>query len=146
MEPTMAVDIELKPGQTPLDHDESAGLKPKHISTQGELYEWEAENLITAKQWLNRLKNLDVLNERFCRELHRRMFSDTWKWAGTFRRTEKNTGCEPLQIAIKLNQLLGNVAWWVEHGTFPIDEIAARFHRELVWAAALRLIPPGSLR
>ncbi|NWB86020.1 mobile mystery protein B [Pseudomonas gingeri] len=128
----MAVELELKPGQTPLDHDEAAGLKPKHISTQGELDEWEAENLLKARQWLNRQKKLDVLNEHFCRDLHKKMFSDTWNWAGTFRRTEKNIGCDPIQISIKLNQLLGNVAYWVENKTFTPDEIAARFHHQLV--------------
>lgn len=129
----MAVELELKPGQTPLDPDEAAGLKPRHISIQSELDEWEAENLLQAKRWLDRQKMPDVLKEHFCRNLHKRMFGDTWAWAGTFRRTEKNIGCEPAQIAVKLNQLLGNVEWWVEHQTFPPDEIAVRFHRELVW-------------
>jgi len=129
----MAVELELKPGQTPLDPDEAAGLKPRHISTQGELDEWEAENLLKARQWLDRQKTLDVLNEGFCRDLHKRMFSDTWKWAGTFRKTGKNIGCDPVHIAVNLNQLLGNVAYWVEHETFPLDEIAVRFHRDLVW-------------
>jgi Fic-DOC domain mobile mystery protein B len=132
----VAVELELKPGQTPLDPDEIAGLKPRHISTQGELDEWEAENILKARQWLNRQKSLDVLNEGFCRDLHKRMFSDTWRWAGTFRRTEKNIGCEPIQIAIKLNHLLGNVAYWIEHKVFSFDEIAVRFHRELVWIHA----------
>ncbi|VVN88277.1 mobile mystery protein B [Pseudomonas fluorescens] len=129
----MAVEPELKQGQTPLDPDEAAGLKPKHISTQGELDEWESENLLKARQWLDRQKTLDVLNEGFCRDLHKWMFSDTWKWAGTFRRTEKNIGCEPIHIAIKLSQLLGNVAYWVEHKIFPPEEIAVRFHHQLVW-------------
>ena len=133
MEPTVALETNLKPGQTPLDANESAGLKPKHISTQGELDEWEAENLLRATRWLNGQKKLDVLNEKFCRNLHKRMFGDTWIWAGTFRKTEKNIGCDPIQIAIQLNQLLGNVTYWIENETFEPDEIAARFHRELVW-------------
>lgn len=129
----MALETNLKPGQTPLDTDEAAGLKPKHITTQGELDEWEAENLLKANQWLNRQKKLDVLNEQFCRSLHKKMFGDTWMWAGTFRKTEKNIGCDPIQIAIQLNQLLGNVTYWIENESFAPDEIAARFHRELVW-------------
>jgi len=143
MEPPVALVDDLKYGQTPLDPDEAAGLKPGHISTQGELDEWEAENLLKARQWLNRYKKQDALSEGFCRELHKRMFSDTWKWAGKFRRTEKNIGCEPTQIALKLHQLLGNVIWWVENDTFPLDEIAARFHRELVW---IHLFPNGNGR
>jgi Fic-DOC domain mobile mystery protein B len=133
MDAIMAIEAMLQPGQTPLDPDEAAGLKPRHIATQGELDEWEAENLLEARRWLNRQKAPDVFSEKFARELHKRMFNATWKWAGTFRRTEKNIGCEPLQIAVKLNQLLGNAQWWVEHEIFAIDEIAARFHRELVW-------------
>jgi Fic-DOC domain mobile mystery protein B len=36
-------------------------------------------------------------------------------------------------VAVKLAQLFGNTRWWVENTTFPPDEIAARFHRDLVW-------------
>lgn len=36
------------------------------------------------------------------------------------------------QIMNDLGQLLGNTKWWIENKTFPIDEIAARFHHRLV--------------
>lgn len=85
----MAIELELKPGQTPLDPDEVAGLKPRHIATQGELDEWEAQNILKASRWIARQKKLDVLNDHFCRELHTKMFDDTWKWAGTFRKSDK---------------------------------------------------------
>lgn len=41
----MALEFEHKPGQTPLDPDEVAGLRPKHIATQGDLDEWETDRL-----------------------------------------------------------------------------------------------------
>ncbi len=129
----MAIAGELKPGQTPLDLNEASALIPKHLSTQGELDEWEAENIFNARQWLAQRKTLDVLNDHFCRELHKRMFCDTWKWAGTFRKTGKNIGCEWSQIGVQLRQLFGNVSFWIEQDVFALDEAAARFHHQLVW-------------
>lgn len=139
----MAIELELKPGQTPLDPDEVAGLKPRHIATQGELDEWEAQNILKASRWVARQKKLDVLNDHFCRELHVKMFDDTWKWAGTFRKSNKNIGCDWTQIAVNLRQLLDNVAYWLEHNIFPPEEIAVRFHHRLVW---LHAFPNGNGR
>lgn len=139
----MAIELELKPGQTPLDPDEVAGLKPRHIATQGELDEWEAQNILKASRWIARQKKLDVLNDHFCRELHVKMFDDTWKWAGTFRKSDKNIGCDWTQIAVNLRQLLDNVAYWLEHNVFPPEEIAVRFHHRLVW---LHAFPNGNGR
>lgn len=139
----MAIELELKPGQTPLDPDEVAGLKPRHIATQGELDEWEAQNILKASRWVARQKKLDVLNDHFCRELHVKMFDDTWKWAGTFRKSDKNIGCDWTQIAVNLRQLLDNVAYWLEHNVFPPEEIVVRFHHRLVW---LHAFPNGNGR
>lgn len=139
----MAIELELKPGQTPLDPDEVAGLKPRHIATQGELDEWEAQNILKASRWIARQKKLDVLNDHFCRELHVKMFDDTWKWAGTFRTSDKNIGCDWTQIAVGLRQLLDNVAYWLEHTVFPPEEVAVRFHHRLVW---LHAFPNGNGR
>jgi Fic-DOC domain mobile mystery protein B len=143
MDAPMAIELELKPGQTPLDPDEVAGLKPRHIATQGELDEWEAQNILKASRWVARQKKLDVLNDHFCRELHVKMFDDTWKWAGTFRKSDKNIGCDWTQIAVNLRQLLDNVAYWLEHNVFPPEEIAVRFHHRLVW---LHAFPNGNGR
>ncbi|MFB3302510.1 mobile mystery protein B [Pseudomonas sp. AMR01] len=139
----MAIELELKPGQTPLDPDEVAGLKPRHIATQGELDEWEAQNILKASRWIARQKKLDVLNDHFCRELHVKMFDDTWKWAGTFRKSDKNIGCDWTQIAVGLRQLLDNVDYWLEHNVFPPEEVAVRFHHRLVW---LHAFPNGNGR
>ena len=139
----MAIELELKPGQTPLDPDEVAGLKPRHIATQGELDEWEAQNILKASRWVARQKKLDVLNDHFCRELHVKMFDDTWKWAGTFRKSDKNIGCDWTQIAVNLRQLLDDMAYWLEHNVFPPEEVAVRFHHRLVW---LHAFPNGNGR
>ena len=74
-----------------------------------------------------------MLSEAFVLELHKRLFGSVWKWAGTFRRTEKNIGVDPIQVAIQLRQLLDDARYWVEHGTYSPKELAARFHHKLVF-------------
>lgn len=127
-------------GATPIDADEAAALIPTHIATQAQLNEWEQANVQAAATWLTRAvlppwrgaSRHDVLTERFVRTLHKRMFDRTWKWAGTFRKTEKNIGVAPERIAIDLRNLLDDVRYWIEHVTYPVDEIGARFHHRLV--------------
>jgi len=129
----MAIDLDEHDGQTPLDPDEKAGLIPEHLATKGDLNDWEQENILRAVRWLKRMRSPDVLSEGFCRTLHAKMFDLTWSWAGTFRKSDKSIGCDWTQVAVRLNTLFGNVRWWVDNATFPPDEIAARFHRDLVW-------------
>ena len=80
-------------GATPLDPDEAAGLLPGHIATREQLDEWEAENILEGQRWAaGAAKRRDLLDDAFLRELHKRMFGRTWKWAGAYRSTEKNLG------------------------------------------------------
>ncbi|RYF50209.1 MAG: mobile mystery protein B, partial [Comamonadaceae bacterium] len=102
-------------------------------ATKQDLNDWEQENILMAVQWLRRSRRQDVLTEAFCRKLHGRMFDKTWVWAGTFRKSDKNIGCDWTQVSVKLAQLFGNARWWAENSTFVPDELAARFHRDLVW-------------
>lgn len=120
------------PGATPLDPNEVDGLLPSHITTQEQLNEWEQANIARALAWLASARKRDVLNEGFIRELHKRMFSDTWRWAGSFRKTERNIGVAPEQIAPRLRDLLDDTRYWLDHGTYAVDEAAARFHHRLV--------------
>jgi Fic-DOC domain mobile mystery protein B len=119
-------------GATPLGEDEKEGLRFKHITTRGELDQLEQANIVEGLQWLKKQKNADILSEKFVRDLHKRLFGQVWVWAGEFRKTEKNIGVDPLQIAIQLRQLLDDARYWVEHETFPPMELAARFHHKLV--------------
>jgi len=123
------------PVATPVDLDEAAGLLPGHIRTQSELNEWEQTNILDASRWLNHpaRKSADVLSEGFARELHKRMFNRTWKWAGKFRQSDKNIGIDWRQISVQLRDLFDDVKYQLEHKTYPVDEIAARFHHRLVW-------------
>ena len=128
----MALEVDGPFGSTRLDPIELEGLRRPHIQTRAQLDEAEQLNIQQAHLWLSRARPRDVLSEKFLLTVHKRMFSEVWKWAGTFRRTEKNIGCDPLQIAIRTRQLLDDVRYWLEHKTFPPDEIGARYHHRLV--------------
>ncbi len=119
-------------GATPLEPDDKAGLRFAHITTRGELDQLEQANIVEGLQWLKKQKNTNILSEGFVRDLHKRLFGQVWKWAGTFRKTEKNIGVASIQIAIQLHQLLDDARYWIEHETYPPVELAARFHHKLV--------------
>jgi len=120
-------------GATPLDIDETDGLKFRHVSTRGELDRLEQANIETGLRWLTRQKKPDVLSERFAIALHKHLFGDVWKWAGTFRRTGKNIGVDPIHIGVELRKLLDDARYWREHDTYPPSEAAIRFHHRLVF-------------
>ena len=120
------------PGTTPLDPDEAEGLLPSHITTKGQLDEWESENILEGERWAHRRGKKEILDEKFVRELHKRMFGKTWKWAGTFRKTEKSVGIAPENISVRLHNLLEDTKTQLEQKVAPLDEIAAKFHHLLV--------------
>ena len=130
-------------GATPLDPDEIEGLRFMHITTRGELDQLEQANIVEGLQWLKKQKNTDVLSEGFVCDLHKRLFGQVWKWAGCFRKTEKNIGVYPVQITIQLRQLLDDTRYWIEHETYPPMELAARIHHKLV---LIHLFPNGNGR
>lgn len=121
------------PGATPLDPDEAAGLLPAHITTQGQLNEWELANIVEGERWAYSRKRSDLLSIQFVKRLHKQMFGNTWRWAGIFRGTEKNIGVDPAQITTELKKLFDDVAYQIEHKIYPLDEIATRFHHRLTW-------------
>lgn len=135
--------IHYPQGATPIDPDEMAGLRYKHITTREELNHLEQANIQSGLSWLKRQKNFDLLTEQFIREAHRRLFGDVWKWAGSFRKTEKNIGIDPLYIPMHLRLLLDDVRYWILNETYSAIEIAARFHHKLV---AIHLFPNGNGR
>lgn len=122
-------------GNTPLSPEEQDDLIPD-LTTKEELNEWERQNILEAAAWALDPRNLnhqDPFSETYVRELHQRMFDQTWKWAGAYRTTEKNIGIPHYQIREALPALLGDATYWVEHQTFEPDELAVRFHHRLVW-------------
>ena len=120
-------------GATPLDPDELAGLKFKHITTRGQLDELEQANIVSGLLWVKKsTKRDDVLSIQFAIDLHKALFKDVWAWAGTFRLTEKNIGIDPLKVQVELRKLLDDLLAWIEFDTYPPEEAVLRFHHQLV--------------
>lgn len=130
---------------TPLEPEEREGLLQTWITHRSDLNEAEQENIVKGAAWARsrRQRNADILNEGFARSLHRRMFGDVWRWAGTFRQTERNIGIEAHRIPNDLGMMFDDVRYWVDHQTYPPDEIAVRLHHRLV---AIHPFPNGNGR
>ena len=130
----MGLAINHEDGQTPLDENESVGLLLNTITTQGELNEAEQLNIEEAVEWTLRKKfEVDyILSETFCNELHRKMYRGVWQWAGTFRKTNKNIGVDKYQIQAAFRTLIDDCKVWIDHQTYPADEIAVRFKHRIV--------------
>jgi Fic-DOC domain mobile mystery protein B len=141
----MGLELQYKNGQTPLDEEEKEGLKIKSISTQGELDEFEQLNIEKAIEWSihANLKPERILTEKFVKDVHKKMYGDVWKWAGEFRRTDKNIGINWTQIGIELKNLIDDTNYWIENKTFSPEEIAIRFKHRIV---AIHCFPNGNGR
>jgi Fic-DOC domain mobile mystery protein B len=134
-------------GATPLDEDELSDLIPDFVATRGDLNLVEYENITKALPWsraqATRGGAAAVLAYGFLFELHRRMFGDVWKWAGTQRRRLTNIGVDPAQISEQVKQTLDDASFWHDQGTCSADELAARLHHRLV---AVHPFPNGNGR
>ncbi|MDA3793155.1 MAG: mobile mystery protein B [Elusimicrobia bacterium] len=119
-------------GATPIDLDEAEGLLVPHISNREELDRWEQDNINEAEMWLAKKKDADIISVPFITKLHKRMFNNVWKWAGKFRKSDKNIGCPWYEITQKLKILCDDANFWIENKTYPPEEIAYRFHHKLV--------------
>ena len=131
-------------GATPIDPDEAEGLIPS-LSTQAELSEFEFLNIVEGSAWAVKSRKVKsgILNISVLMQLHERMFGETWRWAGKFRKTQKSIGCEAGKIDTELMGLLEDMRVWIEHSTYSPNEIVARFHHRLV---AIHPIPNGNGR
>ena len=85
-----------------------------------------------AVEWTihTKLKPERILTEKFVKEIHKKMYGDVWKWAGKFRKSDKNIGISWPQISIELKNLIDDTNFWIKNKTFEPEEIAA-----------LRLVP-----
>jgi Fic-DOC domain mobile mystery protein B len=123
------------PGATPLSEEDVRGLKIESITTQGELNEAEAANIIRGQEWALRSRTAtlsDMLDDEYLQRLHVEMFGAVWKWAGEFRPIQTNIGVEPHRIRTDLRQLYDEVRGWLEYNSYPPDEIAIRLHYRVV--------------
>lgn len=121
------------PGATPLDPDDIAGLIPGHITTLGELNEWEEQNILKARARLRTVRSKkDPLDEGFIFDLHRQMFGETWRWAGKARTKETVVGVDPAQVRVSVHDALADTREQLRHPPVNIDHVAARLHHRLV--------------
>jgi Fic-DOC domain mobile mystery protein B len=141
----MGLNLEYINGQTPIDEDEKEGLRIETITTKGELDEFEQQNIEEAMQWMfgRKFKAKDVFTEKFICNLHKRMYSNVWVWAGEFRKTDKNIGIDKYYIPVELKVLCDDALYWVEHDTYSHEEIAVRFKHRLV---SIHCFPNGNGR
>jgi len=141
----MGLDLKYNDGQTPLDEDEKEGLLIESIATRGELDEFEQQNIEDAIQWslTRRFKSEQILSETFIKELHKRMYRNVWRWAGEYRKTNKNIGVDKLEIPVALRSLIDDASYWLEHNVYEPEEFAIRFKHRLV---SIHCFPNGNGR
>ena len=120
-------------GDAPLDIDQIRDLIPSHITSQVELARWEQDNISEALAWTEKRRPRDILSQDVMRQLHRKMFCHTWRWAGKIRRTEKRPGAPFSRISAELELLRDDVQYWMTNQTHEPDEIAAIVHHRLVF-------------
>ena len=133
------------PGATPLTPDELAGLIPTDVATRADLDEVELENIVAARTWAaTRTWSPErLLTREAVFDLHRRMFGEVWRWAGTQRRRETSIGVAPEAIGVELRNLLDDTLVWIEHTTYDADVAALRCHHRLV---QIHVFPNGNGR
>jgi len=117
---------------TVLSPEERDGLIPSYITLRSELNDAEQTNIEEGIDWAERSRRKSVLDADFLKSLHKRMYGNVWKWAGTYQTTGKNIGVDAYRIGTDLNQLLEDVRFQIENNSRPPDEIAAHFHHRLV--------------
>ena len=141
----MGIKFQYKYGQTPLDEEEKDGLKIKSITTQGELDEFEQLNIEKAIEWIiqTNLTYEKILTEKFVKDLHKKMYSEVWKWAGKFRQSGKNIGIQWNMIGLELKILLDDTKYWINNSIFSPEEISIRFKHRIV---AIHCFPNGNGR
>jgi Fic-DOC domain mobile mystery protein B len=119
---------------TPLDPALRGDLLQTWVTTRNDLNEVEQENIVKGAAWARRRRGSkleDLLHDDYARTLHKQMFGEVWKWAGTYRQRELNIGIAPHLVPAEMPALIDNVRYWVEQKTYPADEIAVRLHHRL---------------
>jgi Fic-DOC domain mobile mystery protein B len=123
-------------GATPIADEDLEGLIPGFVATRADLNQVEYENILRhlpkAQQRARRQGPQEVLTVGFVYGLHRGMFSDVWRWAGTQRRRGTNIGVDPSVIGVRCAEALSDARFWAAESVFEPDELATRVHARLV--------------
>jgi Fic-DOC domain mobile mystery protein B len=128
-------EFQFPQGATPI-HD-CSGLIPPWVHHIHDLNRVEAENIIDAqRKYL--ASSIDNPKNWFCisnlKDIHRAMFGNVWRWAGSYRQSPTSIGIKPNLIPSHLAEFCFEVISWLEH---PVEltfvEMAAKIHHRLVW-------------
>lgn len=115
-----------------LDLTERQALIPMHLSTRYELAAWEQANIARAMAWLDqRPRRGSVLTGRFLRQLHKRMFGETWEHAGKYRRSKAGAAVPAWTVSTRIEDIVARAQGWIQMAAYQPDEIAVRFHHRL---------------
>lgn len=135
----MAPRLDVPEGASPIG--DSSGLIPEGVVTYADLCAVEAENILQAiNKHLRQRKNPGRawFTEEYLRKVHRDMFGDVWKWAGSYRESQCNIGVQPYQIREEIRKLCGDIQYWhsLKEHSMPVLERAVRVHHRLAWIHA----------
>ena len=134
-------------GATPIEEEDLEGLIPDFVATRADLNRVEFDNISKALTWgiqqARVLGSDGLLEYGFLMKLHRQMFGDVWRWAGTNRRRITNIGSLPEVIVSEAQAALEDMKYWHANGVLESDERAARLHCRLV---TIRPFPNGNGR
>lgn len=83
----MSLFFQNREGQTPLEESMRLDLKLKHVQDMTELYVLESENIALGIAWYQDTKKNHLEYPTWI-ELHKKMLSDIWKFAGVIRSRE----------------------------------------------------------
>lgn len=120
---------------TPLTEEQRDGLKLAWVTTRAELNDVETDNVLAGvEKWHRRAPTLKtLLDDKFVRDLHRDMFGDVWRWAGSYRTEETNIGVEFWRVPMAVRDLVADAAYWfAPDASMEVDVAACRFHHRLV--------------
>ena len=120
---------------TPLDDVSGLRLDPLRAYTMEEIYFYEAKNITKATlKYLSLVpdKKLAPFNTAWLLLLHQEMFGDVWEWAGILRQVELSIGVKAYRVSTEIKKLVDDLAYWEEHKSFDVIEIAARIHHRAV--------------
>jgi fido (protein-threonine AMPylation protein) len=76
-----------------------------------------------------------VLDEGFPNMLHKRMYANVRRWAGKYRKSQKNIGIELYRISTELRALLDDCRYWVSNNSANLVDAGAT---RAAYVAALR--------
>jgi len=141
----MELKITYTDGQNQLNEEELTGLKLVDVTSYEAIQTEEQKGIAKTTAWVekNYFKAERIFTEAFLKEIHKRMLSEVWLWAGKFRLHNKNIGVDKIKISSELKQLMSNTRFWIEDESYTMDEIALRFAHRLM---QIQPFPDGNAR